>query len=401
MALFDYVGQLQSGAAFTGTLEADSVDHARATLIDMGLRITSLRPAKRMAYVAPLSLDDFLFFNEQVATMTKAGVPLEEGLRNLAADVGSRRLKKLLLDVAGDLASGVTLDEAVSRRERQFPGQYAGVVGAGLKTGDLGAALYGLTTHLRLKSGLRRAILEMSAYPLVILTLTLAITSLLMRVVVPGIESIAADLVGTHSFTTFRQIGLAPLVFEASRAWPEVEFSLVMLMTAGILIGLSVAPFRGVRERLIRRIPGVSRVYDASILARFSHTSALAAHAGAPLHEMIAASGAASGSVMLADASRRVAERLIAGESLDAAASVEARIPALWVCVVNTAAQRGALAPALEELARNYELRAQQHAAAVRFVLGPLLVVAVASLLAVVIGSVLSMFMWVINAVSR
>ena len=105
MPLFDYTGQLQTGSTFHGTLEAETQQHAEAILADMGVRTTSLRPARRLAYVAPLSLDDFLFFNEQLAAMTKSGIPLQEGLRQLAADVGSRKLKRLLLDLADDLAS--------------------------------------------------------------------------------------------------------------------------------------------------------------------------------------------------------------------------------------------------------------------------------------------------------
>ncbi len=115
MPLFDYTGQLQSGATFQGTLEAESQQHADATLADMGVRVRSLRRAKRTSYVAPLSLDDFLFFNEQIAAMTNAGVPLQDGLRQLGADVGSGKLKRLLLELADDLTAGTRLEQALAR----------------------------------------------------------------------------------------------------------------------------------------------------------------------------------------------------------------------------------------------------------------------------------------------
>ena len=121
MPLCDYTGQLQSGATFQGTLEAESQQHAHATLADMGVRVRSLRPVKRTSYVAPLSLDDFLFFNEQIAAMTKAGVPLQDGLRQLGADVGSGKLKRVLLELADDLDAGTGLEQALAKLQSRFP----------------------------------------------------------------------------------------------------------------------------------------------------------------------------------------------------------------------------------------------------------------------------------------
>ena len=97
MQLFDYVGQLASGASFQGTLQAESEAEAQRTLLQMGVRTVSLRAARRGSFITPLSLDDFQFLNEQIAALTRAGVPLEEGLRQAAADVGSRKLKRLTL----------------------------------------------------------------------------------------------------------------------------------------------------------------------------------------------------------------------------------------------------------------------------------------------------------------
>lgn len=150
-ALFDYQGQLQSGAEFQGTLEANSLEHARSALADMGVRVISLRQARRKPYVPPLSQADYLFFNEQVTALAQAGIPLDDGLRRVAAEVGSRRLKRALLSVAGDLERGVSLDDAVARAEIRFPGEYAGVLAAGIRTGDLGATLVSLTSSLRLR----------------------------------------------------------------------------------------------------------------------------------------------------------------------------------------------------------------------------------------------------------
>jgi len=393
MPLFDYTGQLPSGAAFQGTIEADAQEAAQATLARMGVRVLTLRAAKRTALVTPLSLDEFTFFNEQLAAMTKAAIPLEEGLRQLAADVGSRKLKRLLLDLAGELASGTPLEQALERHRRRFPPQYAGVVGAGLKTGDLGGTLYGLTTHLRLQSSVRRSVLEAGAYPLIVLLLALLLISFLMRQVVPKLlemmDEMTADIgpseAATAVYTAFRAV---------ANAWPWIEIPLwcALLLVILAFTLLYVPGIRPAPEWLVRHLPGFGGVYWSGVLARFAHTTALGAYSGTPLPELVAASGLASGSPALERATRRVAERLQAGDALPAAAAAEPLVPALWTCAVEVAAPRGDLAGTLAELARAYELRAQHCAATLRALMGPILFLVVACVLGGTIGALFGLF---------
>lgn len=396
MPLFDYVGQLENGAVFQGTVEAPTQLEAGNTLADMGVLVTSIRPAQRFGYVAPLSAADFLFFNEHVGTLARSGLPLEPGLRQLAADCGSRRLKSVLLELADDLAAGTPLPQALERRQGRFPAAYAGVVAAGVQTGDLGGTLYAVTAHLRLKSTARRALIELSLYPLLVLIAGLAIASFLMRVIVPAIAELTAEIQGFMGAAPAGAISTSPahqfvwFVFGLATHWPAIELGLALILGGALLVYVyACLPVgRGVRERLLRVIPGVSQVYWSSVLARFTHTSALAAHSGTPLPELIAAAGAASGSLGLARAAARVAERLRSGADLSAAAEGERDVPALWRTVTQVAGSRGDLPAALEELARVYELRAQSWLNVVRIVLGPILLILVGGAIAFILVAV-------------
>ncbi len=389
MPLFDYTGQLESGAAFQGTLEAPSREAAEKLLHEMHVRVTALRAARRLAYVAPLSLDDFLFLNEQIAAMAQAGVPFERGLRELAADVGSRKLKRLLLDLADDLEAGTSIDDALERQKRRFPTNYAEVVRAGLQTGDLGGALYGLTAQLRLKSSFQRSLIEMTVYPLVVLVLMFCVLSFAMRQIVPPMAEVYLDFGAKLPTAT-------SLLISAARSWPAIEIGVGVVALVFAVFVIIVRRTPALREAVVSSIPGIGRVYWASVLSRFAHTTALGAYSGTPLPELIAAGGAGSGSGRLAAAARRLAERLQSGMGLEDAAREESRIPALWVCAVATAAPRGDLPSALQELARVYEEQAQHWASVVRIMLGPFLLAFVGLFLLFV---VLSLFLPLISLV--
>lgn len=393
MPLFDYTGQLQNGAAFDGTLTADSQEHAEIVLSEMGVRVTSLRVANRRAFVAPLSVDDMLFLNDNIAAMTRGGLPLDEGLRKLAAETGSSRLKRLLLDIAEDLSQGQSLQQSITRHSARFPTEYAGVVAAGLRTGDLGGSLYALGVQLRLRSDIRRMLWELAAYPLTVLLFALTFLVLFMRYLAPQLMALRDEIIGFR-----RDVGAVPslaeqhlstpLLYRLTSSWPAIEIGLLVFV--GVIIAcvllLQFQFLRGAREALLHMIPGISRIYRASILARFSHVCALASRSGTPLPELLVTGASASGSRRLAAAAQRVSSQLMQGVSLQDASFKEPEIPALFCAIVRSCGSTGELPASLQELAELYEQRARERTGALRIVLGPILFL----VLAVVIGTVIT-----------
>lgn len=383
MGQFDYEGQLESGQSLSGTVTAEDQAAAEKALLDHGVRVFGIRPARSMPTVAPLSIDEFQYLNEQLATLAAARTPLHEGLRSVAADAGSMRLRRALLDLASDLESGAPLDQAIDRMERRFPRAYAPVVRAGLQTGDLSGTLYSLAAHLRLRSVARRAMIELAAYPLMVLLLGFGVLALLMHTLLPAVVAILRDMYVQQGLpqtaTGNNSVFWWQVAAAVYGAWLSVEvFLLVGLLALGLLaVTLASRWSAPWREAVLYRIPGYWQVYWSSCLARFAQTTALGAFGSLPLHELLAAGGAASGSRWLEGAARRAAQRLAEGKSLQQATQDESAIPKLWICIVGAAATRGDLAGALADLARTYESRAEHWVQTMRVVVGPLLVVLV------------------------
>src|SRR5262245_5074354 len=90
---FAYQAQTPDGLRMSGTIDALDVGSASRRLTELGLRISEIAPA---AAPAPrpraLRATDFAAFNQQLAHLAKAGLPLEHGLRLIAADLRSGRL---------------------------------------------------------------------------------------------------------------------------------------------------------------------------------------------------------------------------------------------------------------------------------------------------------------------
>ncbi|MDA0659384.1 MAG: type II secretion system F family protein [Planctomycetota bacterium] len=136
-----------------------------------------------MKYATPggrnsVSLDELLALHEEIAALTRSGVPLQTGLFTVSTDLPGR-MRRLTQQVAELLEQGRSLPEALDQ-VADLPPFYRAVVVSGIRTGRLAAVLEGLTTHLRRLVEFRRLIATSSVYPLAVFALTCIVASLML-----------------------------------------------------------------------------------------------------------------------------------------------------------------------------------------------------------------------------
>src|SRR5690349_12342037 len=111
---FAYVAQTLQGSPMSGTIDAPNLEAASSQLRDLRLRVIRLDPAEPRRRSKPLSGEDFNAFNQQLAYLSDAGMPIERGLRLIADDLRHGGLAQSVRDVAAELERGVPLGEAFS-----------------------------------------------------------------------------------------------------------------------------------------------------------------------------------------------------------------------------------------------------------------------------------------------
>src|SRR6266536_34403 len=102
---FAYQAQTTDGQAIAGTIDAPALEHASRLLDAMSLRVLSIEPVSRPRGKA-LGGEDFMAFNQQLAQLTAAGLPVERGLKLIAGDIRSGRLARTIQQVAEELERG-------------------------------------------------------------------------------------------------------------------------------------------------------------------------------------------------------------------------------------------------------------------------------------------------------
>jgi len=386
MECFDYTAQCESGAAISGTLEVSDGEAAIKQLHSMGLRNIDLQRSTRAPSTRPLAADDFIFFNEQLASLSESGICLDVGLRQLGRDIRSPRLRAVIEAVATDLEHGQSLDDALEKHAGQMPGLYAHVVRAGLRSGHLPAVLLNLSHHLRLVSETRRMIAEALTYPIVVLVLACGVMAAVFAMVIPQFEGI---------FTEWGVMlpALTQGIVDLADAMPWILIIIVAVVVVGGVVLLSLGTTAGgrwTRERLVLAMPVVGPMIGDSLRARFLRAMAFAVDSGLPLPEALRLSAGASMSPGLMREADRIADKVEAGADLYDVSQRGKLIPAMFGYLVRVRGDTDALRHALIQLSKSYESRAVHAQSVLRGVIAPVAIVLVGIAIGVMI---LAMFL--------
>jgi len=398
VAWFEYEGTCPDGTAIAGRIEAAGDDEARAMLREvMRVTLNELREVREAPRPRPMGTDEFLFLNEQIASMASAGLPLDEGLRQLARDLRRGSFRQTVVEIAADLERGVPIEEAVRRHEGRMPLLYSRVIRAGVQTGRLPALLLGLNQHLRIMSQTRRLLWETLSYPVIVLAMGLAILAFFMICVVPQFRSIFVDFGVSLPSVTLVLLYISDIFPEALAGIGISVLGLALLWHA-----LRTTPAgRRFRESLLMCFPVLGRVYRTSLISRFIHSAATCVEAGVPLPEALRLSGDATGSGLVRADVEGIAQAAERGESVFAATQLSRIIPPIFGYAVQVALGRERLPEMLKELSRTYEDRAVHAQAAARAVLFPLMVILVGSVLLVGVLATFLPLVALFNGVTR
>jgi type IV pilus assembly protein PilC len=190
-----------AGEVVTRTIEAAGVTEARARLEREGFRVFNVAPPKtagvtaltrfgRSGAHARVKANDFLLFNQQLAALSRAGIPILQAITMLRKRAASARLRGVLGDVEEQIRGGAALSQAFAAQGPIFPRIYTASILAGERSGALDDVLSRYVTYMRRNVALRRKIRGALAYPLFLLFASACMVTFLTVYVVPRMSDL-------------------------------------------------------------------------------------------------------------------------------------------------------------------------------------------------------------------
>ncbi len=320
-----------------------------------------------------MTVDDLLALNEEIAALVRAGVPLEQGLADLGADLPGR-LGQAVTALAKRTARGESLEQALASQAISLSPAYQAVVQAGLRAGRLPAALEAVAASAHRTAETQHAAIVAVSYPLLVFSLVwlgLAVFS----------QTLAHSL--AESFDAMNVPGrgvFAALAWLGRWAWfwgPVVPIVLAVFVFLWWFACTRAAAVHSRRaDRLLGWLPGMKRVLRFSRTATFLEILALLIENRAPLDEAVTLAASACGDPQTVRAARQLSETIQRGQTQPFAG--DAAFPPLMSWLVLAAGRDGALLPALQHSAVTYHRRARNQFELVRVLLPALFTVVIA-----------------------
>jgi type IV pilus assembly protein PilC len=338
---------------------ARSEEEIRRRLADQGYLIYSVKPRLSMAELRiqrvkrsrhKLNLEQFLIFNQQFVTLTRAGLPILKALELLVGNIKHRHLRTHLQSVHANVKTGMPLSEAF-QTEGIFPPIYTTSVMAGEKSGSLPEVIERYVMYQKVALGIRKKIIVSLIYPAVLITLVLILILFLVTYVVPEFASLYESMDAQLPYMT--QLLVAISVTISENLW---LIALATLLTGGALgwWGRSER-VRDSTDRFKLKVPLFGQIWIKYQVSQLSRLLGTLLQGGIPLLQALDTTGKSLGSRLLRDAVATARDMVREGRPLSHGLAASGIFPSLAVEMVNVGESTGSLPDMLHSVAEFFD----------------------------------------------
>jgi type II secretory pathway component PulF len=165
-----------------------------------------------------MKLDEFAFFNQQLAAMLRDGIPLESALGQLCSSMRRGDLRDELEKLRADLANGIPMKQALA--SRKLPAFYVQMIQVGVQSNDLPGVLTLVADYYQSGNLIWTRLKGLMVYPILLLAGLLGasiVMAIVLEVMRSGFADIYRDLLEGKSLPWLTQfyIGHGLIVFWA------------------------------------------------------------------------------------------------------------------------------------------------------------------------------------------
>lgn len=379
MGAFEYTALDATGKERRGVLEGDTARHVRSqlreqqllpvTVTELAAQETARKGALRIG--GGVSATDLALLTRQLATLVRAGLPLEEALLAVSQQSEKPRVQKILIGVRAKVMEGHPLAAGLGEFPRVFPEIYRATVSAGEQAGHLDEVLERLADYTENREVIRQKVLGALLYPIALTVMCFAIISVLLVYVVPKVVDV---------FESYRaQLPLATRVLIAVSEFFR-EWGLVALVVLVALGWLTVQQLKRptVRARfgaLQLRLPIVGRIVRGLNTARFTRTLSILTSSAVPVLEALRIAGEVIGNLPMREAVATATLRVREGAPIGRSLAASGLFPPMTLHLISSGESSGELDTMLERSAQSQERELDGLLTALVGLLGPLLIV--------------------------
>ncbi|MGD2138784.1 MAG: type II secretion system F family protein [Burkholderiales bacterium] len=390
MPSFLYKAIDRDGRKARGRLDALNESDLELRLRKMGLDLVTARALARNAPAmgtSSISRQDLITFCFDMEQITRAGIPLVEGLRDLRDGLENPRFREVLTSALEDIEGGKTLSQSLAAFPKVFNKVFVSLIRAGELSGQLTEVFENLGSTLRWQDELVAQTRKLLIYPALVFVVVSGVVIFLLLYLVPQVVGLLK--------TMGLELPLQTRILIALSDFTIAYWYLLLIIPIVAAIGITIALRSSARARyafdyFLLRLPVVGQILQKILLARFANFFALMYRSGITVLDAIRTSEDIVANGYVADGLRRAGQQINSGENLSEAFQNLGMFPPLVVRMLRVGENTGALDTALLNITYFYNRDVKESVDKALKLLEPTLTLFLGIILALILFSVLT-----------
>jgi type IV pilus assembly protein PilC len=418
MPTFSYTAMSTSGQEVKDEVEANTSDEAIAKIRAKKLFPTKVKekaakkavkkkggeevfaPKRKMPIaIGGVARKQLVAFTRQLSTLQDAGLPILRSLQILETQQKPGLLKAIVGGVADEVEGGGTLSDAMSKYPKAFDKLYVNMINAGELGGVLDIILSRLADFMEKAAKLKKKVIGAMIYPAVVISIAVAIVSMIMIFVIPKFTQIFKDFKVELPTITQVLINMSNWFAPPTNGWAYVLFSPIVFMLTCRLIRMSEGG-KFALDLVKLKIPILGGIIGKTSIARFTRTLGTLISAGVPILDALNITKETCGNEVYSRALIKVHDAIREGESMADPLRATKVCDALVVNMIDVGEETGDLDKMLMKIADNYDSDVDVLVGSLISILEPVMVVVLGVIVGFIVVALFAPMIALISSVS-
>ena len=346
-----------SGEIIEGIYVAQSEAALRRELEEKGLHVLALKPRLGLGGFSfggesrKIKRHEFLVFNQELATLLKAGMPLVQSLDILRSRLSNPLFKSVLDDVYEKVRGGTALSDAFTAHGDLFPSVYTASLMAGERSGNLDAVLRRFVAYSKTIDTVRSKTISAMIYPVILVALAVVLVAIIVVKVVPTFAEFYGSFNAELPLSTRMIVGVSDII--------RTQLWLILIALGAAALGFYTwikQPGRGAQfDRWILKLPMIGGSVHKFSTSQMARTLATLLGGGIPLVNALEIAARSTGNRYMGQELEIVGARVREGQSFAGTLLERQTVPDVAIKMIEVGESTGSLTEMLNSLADFYD----------------------------------------------
>lgn len=353
---YQWEGANRHGQVLRGELAGANTATIRAKLRKQGIEPKKIRriaqPFLSGLINSQVTPNDITFFIRQMATMSRAGVPLIQSFEIVAEGCDNLALKKIINEIRDTVSTGSNFSSALRKFNQYFDDLTCNLIEAGEQSGALEEMLERVALYREKTESLQKKVKKAMLYPSITMVVAIIVTIIMLVKVVPTFENMFHGYGAELPTATQFVISLSNIVQDYFIQTLAIFVGSIVILKKFIQHSSNI---RRRYDRLILATPIVGELVKKSTVARYARVLSTTLAAGLPLVDALNSVAGAVNNRVFRDAIIRIRNEISSGQQMHFAMRNTQIFPDMIIQMAAIGEESGSLDNMLTKAANYYE----------------------------------------------